>query len=66
MTAATETASSAEAEACRRSHTCQTQVQEYMDAGKCFGCGLKMSEPNYSNKCPNGKLDANGRVSWGK
>jgi len=37
-----------------------------MDAGKCFGCGLKMSEPNYSNKCPNGKLDANGRVSWGK
>ena len=39
-----------------------------MDAGKCFGCGLKMSEPNghYSNKCPNKKMDADGRVSWGK
>jgi len=49
-------------------HLTPTQVQEYVDAGKCFGCGLKMSEPNghYSNKCPNRKVDASGRVSWGK
>jgi hypothetical protein len=37
------------------------QVQEYMDAGKCFGCG---STDHQSRKCPKRKEGANGRVSW--
>jgi hypothetical protein len=42
-------------------HLPPVQVQEYMEAGKCFGCG---SKDHQSRKCPKRKEDANGRVSW--
>jgi hypothetical protein len=42
-------------------HLTPVQVQEYMDAGKCFGCG---SKDHQSRKCPKRKEDAKGRVSW--
>lgn len=49
-------------------HLTEQQVREYLDAGKCFGCGVKTDGPggHYSNKCPRRQTDANGRVSWSK
>ena len=42
-------------------HLTPTQVKEYMDAGKCFGCGAK---DHTSRGCKNRKVGADGRVSW--
>lgn len=42
-------------------HLSPAQVQEYMDAGKCFGCG---STEHQSRRCPKRKEGADGRVSW--
>ena len=42
-------------------HLSPVQVQEYMDAGKCFGCG---SKEHQSRQCPKRKEDGKGRVSW--
>ncbi len=42
-------------------HLSPVQVQEYMDAGKCFGCG---STEHQSRRCPKRKEGADGRVSW--
>ena len=42
-------------------HLTPEQVKEYMDAGKCFGCG---SHDHRSRQCPKRKIGANGRVSW--
>lgn len=42
-------------------HLSPTQVQEYMEAGKCFGCG---STEHQSRRCPKRKEGADGRVSW--
>lgn len=42
-------------------HLSPVQVQEYMAAGKCFGCG---STEHQSRRCPKRKEDASGRVSW--
>lgn len=49
-------------------HLSEQQVREYLDAGKCFGCGVKTDGPggHYSNRCPRRQTDANGRVSWSK
>ena len=49
-------------------HLTEQQVREYLDAGKCFGCGVKTDGPggHSSNKCPRRQTDANGRVSWSK
>lgn len=41
----------------------EAQVKEYMDAGKCFGCG---SKDHRSRQCPKRKVGADGHVSWGK
>lgn len=45
----------------RISHLSPEQVKEYMDAGKCFGCG---SKDHRSRQCPKRKVGADGRVSW--
>jgi len=45
----------------RIEHLSQEQVKEYMDAGKCFGCG---STEHRSRQCPKRKVGADGRVSW--
>lgn len=45
----------------RIAHLTPDQVQEYMTAGKCFGCGLK---DHMSRACPKRKVGADGRVSW--
>ena len=42
-------------------HLTPEQVKEYMDAGKCFGCG---SHDHRSRQCPKRKIGADGRVSW--
>ena len=42
-------------------HLTAEQVKEYMDAGKCFGCG---SKDHRSRGCPKRKVGADGRVSW--
>lgn len=42
-------------------HLSPQQVQEYMVAGKCFGCG---STEHQSRQCPKRKVGADGRVSW--
>ena len=42
-------------------HLTPEQVKEYMDAGKCFGCG---SKDHRSRGCPKRKVGADGRVSW--
>jgi len=49
-------------------HLTEQQVREHLDAGKCFGCGVKIDGPggHYSNKCPRRQADATGRVSWSK
>ena len=49
-------------------HLTEQQVREHIDAGKCFGCGVKIDGPDghYSNRCPRRQTDANGRVSWSK
>jgi hypothetical protein len=41
-------------------HLSPEQVKEYMDAGKCFGCG---SKDHRSRGCPKRKV-VDGRVSW--
>ena len=46
----------------RIAHLTPQQVSEYMDAGKCFGCG---SKDHQSRQCPLRKVGADGRVSWG-
>jgi len=43
-------------------HLSEDQVREYMDAGKCFGCG---SKDHNSRGCPKRRVDdKTGRVSW--
>lgn len=42
-------------------HLSPVQVQEYMQAGKCFGCG---STEHQSRGCPKRRMGADGRVSW--
>jgi hypothetical protein len=42
-------------------HLTPEQVKEYMDSGKCFGCG---SKDHRSRQCPKRKVGADGRVSW--
>jgi hypothetical protein len=42
-------------------HLSPIQVQEYMDQGKCFGCG---SKDHAARACPKRKEDADGRPSW--
>ena len=42
-------------------HLSPEQVREYMDAGKCFGCG---STEHRGRDCPKRKVDGNGNVSW--
>ena len=43
-------------------HLSEDQVREFMDAGKCFGCG---SKDHNSRGCPKRKVDdKTGRVSW--
>jgi len=42
-------------------HLSPLQVQEYMDQGKCFGCG---SKDHAARACPKRKEDADGRPSW--
>jgi hypothetical protein len=42
-------------------HLSPEQVKEYMDAGKCFGCG---SKDHSSRGCPKRKVGADGRVNW--
>jgi hypothetical protein len=44
-------------------HLTPVQVQEYMAAGKCFGCG---SKEHQSRQCEKRKVGADGRVSWTK
>lgn len=44
-------------------HLSPQQVREYMAANKCFGCS---STEHRSRQCPLRKVDAHGRVSWGK
>jgi hypothetical protein len=39
------------------------QVREYMEAGKCFGCG---SKDHRGRQCPKRIVGADGRVSWSK
>jgi hypothetical protein len=43
-------------------HLSPDQVKEYMDAGKCFGCG---STAHQSRACPKRKEGPDGRPSWG-
>ena len=43
-------------------HLTPTQVREYMDAGKCFGCGRT---DHQSRACPKRTTGPDGRVSWG-
>jgi hypothetical protein len=45
----------------RIAHLTPQQVSEYMDAGKCFGCG---SKDHQSRQCPKRKIGADGKVSW--
>lgn len=42
-------------------HLSPEQVKQYMDAGKCFGCG---ATDHSSRRCPKRKVGADGRVSW--
>lgn len=42
-------------------HLSPLQVQEYMDAGKCFGCG---SKDHQSRQCPKRQVGPDGKVSW--
>lgn len=42
-------------------HLTPDQVKEYMDSGKCFGCG---SKDHRSRQCPKRKIGADKRVSW--
>lgn len=42
-------------------HLSPLQVQEYMSAGKCFGCG---STEHQSRSCPKRNEGADGRVRW--
>ena len=42
-------------------HLTETQVKEYMAAGKCFGCG---ATDHSSRGCHKRKIGADGRVSW--
>lgn len=42
-------------------HLTPDQVKEYMDSGKCFGCG---SKDHRSRQCPKRKVGADKRVSW--
>ena len=42
-------------------HLTPVQVKEYMDAGKCFGCGAK---DHTSRGCPNRKKGPDGRITW--
>jgi hypothetical protein len=44
-------------------HLSPDQVRQYMDAGKCFGCG---STEHRSRECPKRKVDGGGRVGWSK
>ena len=44
----------------RISHLSEKQVKEYMEAGKCFGCG--MTDHN-SRSCPK-RVEKGGRASW--
>ena len=43
-------------------HLSPNQVQEYMDSGKCFGCG---ATEHRSRECPRRQVGEGGRVSWG-
>jgi hypothetical protein len=45
----------------RIAHLTPEQVREYMDAGKCFGCG---SKEHQSRQCPRRKVAIDGKVSW--
>ena len=49
-------------------HLSEQQVREHLDAGKCFGCGVKIDGPggHYSNRCPRMQTDANARASSSK
>lgn len=47
----------------RIAHLSPNQVKEYMDNGKCFGCG---SKEHQSRECPNRKDDVSARPSSGK
>ena len=42
-------------------HLTPVQVQEYMDEGKCFGCG---SKEHQSRGCPKRRVGADGKVTW--
>ena len=42
-------------------HLTPDQVKEYMDSGKCFGCG---SKDHRSRQCPKRKVGTDKRVSW--
>ena len=42
-------------------HLSPNEVQEYMDQGKCFGCG---SKDHAARACPKRREDADGRPSW--
>jgi len=42
-------------------HLTPEEVQAYMEAGKCFGCG---ATEHQSRTCPKRKIGADGRVSW--
>jgi hypothetical protein len=42
-------------------HLSPIQVKEYMDSGKCFGCG---STAHSARACPQRKEDGNGKPSW--
>jgi hypothetical protein len=44
-------------------HLTSDQVREYMEAGKCFGCG---SKDHRGRQCPKRIVGADGRVSWSK
>ena len=45
----------------RIAHLTPDQVREYMDAGKCFGCG---SKDHQSRQCHRRKVTPDGKVSW--
>jgi hypothetical protein len=42
-------------------HLTPLQVSEYMDAGKCFGCG---SKEHRSRNCPKRRIGIDGKVTW--
>lgn len=42
-------------------HLTASQVEEYMAAGKCFGCG---KTDHAARQCPKRKQGADGKVSW--